>query len=72
MDINLLKGREKELKAYFENLSDEILEKLKKGNIEGIKDFITKGLDNGLIEEHKLMKELIKKEFNRRQNKKQS
>jgi len=68
MEINLLLGREEEIEKYLQTLPDANLGQLKKGNIEGIKDFITKGLDEGLIEEHKLMKEIIKKEFRRRQN----
>jgi len=72
MKINLLNGKENEIEVFLQSQSDDVLEKLKKGNILGIKDFVTKGLDEGLIEEHEMMKELIKKEINRRNQLKSS
>lgn len=68
MKINLLVGREKDIEDFLKTLSDDALSKLKNGNIRGIKDFETKAIDEGLNEEHDIMKELIKKEINRRNN----
>ena len=57
-----------EQKKYLESLCskaslDELI-KLKKGNIEGIKDFKTKLIDPELIIEHEDMKEILKKWIN--------
>jgi len=60
----------KNQKDYLSNLCeihsiDDLL-KLKKGNIEGIRDFNTKLIDPDLIAEHKEMKEIIKKAINKK------
>lgn len=70
--MSLSKEQKEYLEGLCRKLSDDALLKLKKGNIEGIKDFNTKLIDPDLIEEHKEMKEIIKREFNRRIQKKAS
>lgn len=54
------------LRKLCKTLSLDALVKLKKGNIEGIKDFDTKKIDPYLIKEHEEMKEIIKEEINLR------
>jgi hypothetical protein len=59
-----------EQKHYLNHLCDTLsinaLVELKKGNIEGIKDFNTKLIDPNLIAEHEEMKEILKECINRR------
>ncbi len=62
--MSLTTDQRKYLTDLCKTLSTDSLLKLKKGNIAGIKDFDTKKIDPDLIEEHKEMKEIIKKEIN--------
>ena len=64
--MGLSKKQVKYLNTLCEKLSINALVSLKKGNIEGIKDFNTKLIDPDLIEEHKEMKEIIKKWINKK------
>ena len=64
--MSLSKQQLERLKDLCEKLSLDALLKLKKGNIEGIKDFNNKEIDPDLIAEHKEMKEIIKKAINKK------
>jgi len=62
----LSKEQKEHLNQLCKDLSLNNLVELKKGNIEGIKDFNTKLIDPDLIVEHNEMKEIIKKEIMKR------
>ena len=64
--MTLSREQKENLKQLCRDLSLNSLVELKKGNIEGIKDFNTKLIDPDLIREHKEMKEIIKKEIMKR------
>lgn len=68
--MSLYEKQLKELKRICSKLSLENLVNLKIGNIKGIKNIRTKELDIELIRQHKEMKEIIKKEINKRNREK--
>lgn len=49
-------------------LSEEGLQKLKTGNVEGVRDQITQALDPRLIREHEEMRKAIQAELEKRKN----
>ncbi|MDH3292049.1 MAG: hypothetical protein OEQ75_13655 [Gemmatimonadota bacterium] len=62
----LSKDQLAELERLVRELSDDALSKLKSGNIEGVRDRLSREIDPDLIAEHDEMKEIIKAEFRRR------
>lgn len=64
--MSLTEGQKKYLIVLCKTLSIESLLKLKKGNIEGIKDFNTYLIDPNLIREHKEMLNIINNEIRKR------